>query len=66
VHGADRMRVVFHPIDCDATILLGTSQGGLGGEDGPDRFPASGHNAYPSGVNAFLAVINHWLRIHVC
>ena len=53
MHWADRMRVVFHPIDSDATILLGTSLGGLGGEAGPDQFPASWHNAYPSGVMLF-------------
>jgi len=29
--------------------------GALGGQDGPERFPASGRNAYPSGANAFFA-----------
>ena len=35
--------------------MLGPSEGGLGGQDVPDGFPASGHNAYPSGANAFFA-----------
>ena len=35
--------------------MLGPSEGGLGGQDAPDRFPASGRNAYPSGANAFFA-----------
>ena len=35
--------------------MLGPSQGGLGGQDAPDGFPASGRNAYPSGANAFFA-----------
>ena len=47
-HWADRMRVVLHPTDEDATIVLGPSEGGLGGQDAPDGFPASGRNAYPS------------------
>ena len=35
--------------------MLGPSEGGLGGQDAPDGFPASGRNAYPSGANAFFA-----------
>ena len=35
--------------------MLGQSEGGLGGLDAPDRFPASGRNAYPSGANTFFA-----------
>ena len=35
--------------------MLWPSEGGLGGQDAPDRFPASGRNAYPSGANAFFA-----------
>jgi len=35
--------------------VLGPSEGGLGGQDAPDGFPASGCNAYPSGANAFFA-----------
>jgi len=35
--------------------VLGPSEGGLGGLDAPDGFPASGCNAYPSGANAFFA-----------
>jgi len=35
--------------------VLGPSEGGLGGEDAPDGFPASGRDAYPSGANAFFA-----------
>jgi len=35
--------------------VLGPSEGGLGGQDAPDGFPASGGNAYPSGANAFFA-----------
>ena len=35
--------------------MLGPSEGGLGGQDAPDRFPASRRNAYPSGANAFFA-----------
>jgi len=35
--------------------VLGPSEGGLGGQDAPDGFPASGRNAYPSGANAFFA-----------
>ena len=35
--------------------MLGPSEGGLGGQDAPDGFPASGLNAYPSGANAFFA-----------
>ena len=34
--------------------MLGPSEGGLGGQDSPEGFPASGRNAYPSGVNAFF------------
>jgi len=55
VHGVDRMRVVLHPMHQDATLVLGPSEGGLGGQDAPDGFPASGRNAYPSGANAFFA-----------
>ena len=35
--------------------MLGPSEGGLGGQDAPDGFPASGRNAYPSGANTFFA-----------
>jgi len=35
--------------------VLGPSEAGLGGQDAPDGFPASGCNAYPSGANAFFA-----------
>jgi len=35
--------------------VLGPSEGGLGGQDAPDGFPASGRNAYPPGANAFFA-----------
>jgi len=35
--------------------VLGPSEGGLGGQDVPDGFPASGRNAYPSGANTFFA-----------
>jgi len=50
--------------------VLGPSEGGLGGQDAPDGFPASGRNAYPSGANAFFADVsetttsmtkNYWL-----
>jgi len=52
VHWADRMWVVLHPTDQDATIVLGPSEGG---QDAPEGFPPSGRNAYPSGANAFFA-----------
>jgi len=52
---ADRKRVVLHPIDWDATIVQGPSDGGLGGQDALDGFPPSGRNAYTSGANAFFA-----------
>jgi len=55
VHWVHRMRVLLHPTDKDATILLGASEGGLGGQDAAGGFPASGRNAYPSGPNAFFA-----------
>jgi len=35
--------------------VLGLSEGGLGGQDAPDGFPASGRNAYPPRANAFFA-----------
>jgi len=35
--------------------VLGPSEGGLGGQDAPDGFPASGRNAYPFGANPFFA-----------
>ena len=35
--------------------MLGPSERGLGGQDAPDGFPASGRNAYPPGANAFFA-----------
>jgi len=35
--------------------VLGPSDGGLGGQDAPDGFPASGCNAYPSRAKAFFA-----------
>ena len=55
MHWADRIRVVLHPTDWDATIVLGPSEGGLGGEDALDGVPASRRNAYPSGAHAFFA-----------
>jgi len=55
VHGADRMRVVLHPTDYDASIVLGPSECRLGGQDAPDGFPASGRNPYLFGANAFFA-----------
>ena len=42
MHWADRMRVVLHPMNYDATILLGPSEGGQGGKDAPDGFPVYG------------------------
>jgi len=38
--------------------VLGPSEGGPGGQDAPDGFPASGRNAYPSGAKAFFADVN--------
>ena len=38
-------------------VVLGPSEGRLGGQDDLDAFPASGHNAYLSGVNVFFANI---------
>jgi len=35
--------------------VLGPSEGGLGGQDAPDGFPASGRNADLSGATAFFA-----------
>jgi len=58
VHWADRMRVVLHPTDWDATIVLGPSEGGLGGQDALDGFPPSGRNASTSGANAFFADVS--------
>jgi len=45
--------------------VLGPSEGGLGGQDAPDGFPASGRNAYPSGANAFFADVPTpiWIQI---
>ena len=34
--------------------MLGPSEGGLGGQEATDGFPASGRNAYPSGANIFF------------
>ena len=51
------MRVVLNPTDQDATILLGPSEGALGGQDAPGRFHACGRKAYPSRANAFCADI---------
>ena len=39
--------------------MLGPSEGGLGGQDATDGFPASGRNAYPSGATAFFADVVH-------
>jgi len=36
-------------------MVLGTSEGGLSGQDAAGGFPASGRNAYPSGANPFFA-----------
>jgi len=38
--------------------VLGPSEGGLGGQDAPDGFPASGRNAYLPGANAFFADVS--------
>ena len=35
--------------------MLGLSEGGLGRQDAPDGYPASGRNAYPSRANTFFA-----------
>jgi len=35
--------------------VLGSCEGGLGGHDALDRFPAFGRNACQSGPNAFFA-----------
>ena len=43
--------------------MLGPSEGGLGGLDAPDGFPASGRNAYPSGANAFFSAVVYELGI---
>jgi len=43
--------------------VLGPSEGGLGGLDAPDGFPASGRNAYPSGANAFFSAVVYELGI---
>ena len=55
MHWADRMLGVLHPMNYDATILLGPSEGGQGGKDAPDGFPVSGRITYPSGAMAFFA-----------
>jgi len=39
VHWADRMRVVLHPPGKNATIVLGPSEGGLGGMVQTDLLP---------------------------
>jgi len=36
VHWAERIQVVLHPTDYDATILLRLLESGLGGQDGAD------------------------------
>jgi len=66
VHWADRMRVVLHPMDWDATIVLRPSEGGLGGQDALDGFPPSGRNAYTSGANAFFADVDLADSFRVC
>ena len=40
--------------------MLGLSEGGLGGQDAPDGFPASGRNAYPPGAKTFLADVTSY------
>ena len=35
--------------------MLRPSEGGLGGQEATDGFPASGRNAYLSGSNPFFA-----------
>jgi len=40
--------------------VLGPSEGGLGGPDAPDGFPASGRNAYLPGANTFFANVLTW------
>ena len=62
-HWADTMRVVLHPTDYDATIVLGPSAGGLGGQDALDGFPALRRNPYPSGANTFFTDILQERRI---
>ena len=57
MHWADRMRVVLHPTDSNATIVLGPSEGGLGGQDAPDGYPACGPNAYSSGETLFGLIL---------
>ena len=43
--------------------MLGSSEGGFGGQDAPDGFPASGRNVYQSGANPFFADERaDWLR----
>jgi len=51
VHQVHRMCVELHPMDKDATAVLGPSQEGPGGVDDPDRFPASGSTVYLSEPN---------------
>jgi len=58
------MRVVLHPTDWDATIVLGPSEGGLGGQDALDGFPPSGRNSYTSGVKAFFADVGGMCPYH--
>jgi len=43
--------------------VLGSSEDGLGGQDAPDGFPASGRNADPSGANAFFADV--WMAMYL-
>jgi len=43
------MRVVLHPKDYDANILLGPFEGALGRQDAQGQFLTSGRNAYPCG-----------------
>ena len=55
VHKANRMCVGLQQIDRDVTAVLGPPVGGLGGRDDLAGLPASGCNAYPSGVHVVFA-----------
>lgn len=53
---------MLHPTDLDATILLGPSDGGLGGQDDLDGFPASERNAYLSKTKAFSLILSEIVK----
>ena len=46
--------------------MLEPSEGGLGGQDAPDGFPASGRNAYPPGAHAFFADDHRVIDVPMC